>query len=116
MAGKFGWWSLEFNISHHIADLSLQGMTSLPDYVPFNHCPPTPFRNLFTAAGDDAIDLLSKLMKFNPLERLTAAEVRSVVYREILISLFRHCVTLILPTNHFQLLLTFFLVSMSANK
>lgn len=50
-------------------------MTSLPNYVPFNYCPPTPFRNLFTAATDDALDLLAKLLKFNPLERLTASEV-----------------------------------------
>eukprot|EP00027_Filamoeba_sp_ATCC50430_P010440 CAMPEP_0168559338 /NCGR_PEP_ID=MMETSP0413-20121227/10467_1 /TAXON_ID=136452 /ORGANISM="Filamoeba nolandi, Strain NC-AS-23-1" /LENGTH=141 /DNA_ID=CAMNT_0008590553 /DNA_START=460 /DNA_END=881 /DNA_ORIENTATION=- len=50
------------------------GMTSLPDYVPYNPCPPTPFKQLFTAASDDAIDLLSLMLKFDPNQRCTATE------------------------------------------
>lgn len=51
------------------------GLTSLPDYIQFNHSPGTPFKQLFTAAGDDAIDLLAQMLKFNPNSRISAAEV-----------------------------------------
>jgi cyclin-dependent kinase 7 len=62
------------------------GVTSLPDYVPFNYCPPTPFKQLFTAASDDAIDLLSTFLKFNPNSRLTAEQVYfpSYIYLNVL--------------------------------
>jgi len=50
------------------------GMTSLPDYIPYNYCPPTPFKQLFTAATDDAIDLLSAMLRYSPSSRLTATE------------------------------------------
>jgi len=50
------------------------GLTSLPDYVPFNPCPATPFKQLFTAAGDDALDLLASMMRFNPASRISASD------------------------------------------
>lgn len=50
-------------------------MKSLPGYIPFAPHPPTPFKQLFTAATDDAIDLLSQFLKFDPYERLTASKV-----------------------------------------
>lgn len=49
-------------------------MTLLPDYVEFQYRPPTPFKQLFSAASEDAIDLLSQLLKFNPSARSTASE------------------------------------------
>ena len=49
-------------------------MTLLPDYVPFNHHVATPFKALFTAARDEAIDLLAQLLKYNPNSRITAAD------------------------------------------
>lgn len=55
---------------------SLQDMKSLPDYIEFKHCPGTPLRDIFTAAADDLIDLLEKLLTLNPLSRCTASEVR----------------------------------------
>jgi cyclin-dependent kinase 7 len=50
------------------------GVTSLPDYVPYNPCPGTPLRQLFTAAPDDALDLLSKMLNFDPNQRISAEE------------------------------------------
>lgn len=56
--------------------LLLQGMTSLPDYVQFKMFPKVPLRQYFTAAGSDAIDLLEKMLVFDPSKRWTAEEVR----------------------------------------
>lgn len=45
---------------------------SLPDYHPFDYYPRTPLQGLFTAASSDAIDLLSKLLLYDPLKRISA--------------------------------------------
>eukprot|EP01133_Synstelium_polycarpum_P016148 gene16148-19215_t len=50
------------------------GVTSLPNYIRFTDFPATPFKQLFTAAGDDAVDLISKMLLFNPSARCTATE------------------------------------------
>ncbi|EGG21753.1 p34-cdc2 protein [Cavenderia fasciculata] len=50
------------------------GVTSLPNYIKFTDFPATPFKQLFTAAGDDALDLLSKMLTFNPSARCSATE------------------------------------------
>ncbi|XP_069483499.1 cyclin-dependent kinase 7 isoform X2 [Ambystoma mexicanum] len=50
------------------------GMSSLPDYVTFKTFPGTPLQNIFSAAGDDLLDLLQGLFTFNPCSRLTAAQ------------------------------------------
>lgn len=49
-------------------------MKQLPDYFPFNVYEATPLRQIFTAAGDDALDLLEKLLLYNPLARLSSEE------------------------------------------
>lgn len=49
-------------------------MTSLPDYVPFKMYPKVPLRQYFTAAGADALDLLEKMLVFDPSKRWTAVE------------------------------------------
>jgi len=50
------------------------GVTSLAHYVSFDPCTPTPFRVLFSAAKEDAIDLLGRMLRFNPSSRISAEE------------------------------------------
>ena len=44
------------------------GVTSLPDYIQFKHQTGTRLRDIFTAAGDDLLDLLAKLLALCPLQ------------------------------------------------
>lgn len=53
-----------------------QGIKDLPDYVSFNKFPAIPLHDIFSAAGDDLLDLLYKLFRFCPPERITATKVR----------------------------------------
>ncbi|XP_053303971.1 cyclin-dependent kinase 7 [Spea bombifrons] len=50
------------------------GMTSLPDYVTFKSFPGTPLHLIFSAAGDDLLELLQGLFNFNPCARCTATQ------------------------------------------
>ena len=49
------------------------GVSSLPDYIPFQPQPGQPMRELFTAASDDALDLLRQLLTLHPGARIGAA-------------------------------------------
>jgi cyclin-dependent kinase 7 len=44
------------------------GVTSLPDYIQFKHQTGTRLRDIFTAAGDDLLDLLTQLLTLCPLQ------------------------------------------------
>ncbi len=56
-------------------------MASLPDYVPFPAAPPPqPLGTIFTAASGDAIDLLGRMLAFDPARRITAREALSHAY------------------------------------
>ncbi|XP_067171298.1 cyclin-dependent kinase 7 isoform X3 [Apteryx mantelli] len=57
-----------------LAELLLRGMTSLPDYVTFKSFPGMPLQHIFSAAGDDLLDLLQGLFTFNPCARVTATQ------------------------------------------
>ena len=49
-------------------------MTSLPDYVKLPWYPKSSLKGQFRAASDDAIDLLSRLLIFDPSRRISADE------------------------------------------
>ncbi|XP_068278850.1 cyclin-dependent kinase 7 isoform X2 [Nyctibius grandis] len=57
-----------------LAELLLRGVTSLPDYVTFKPFPGMPLQHIFSAAGDDLLDLLQGLFTFNPCTRVTATQ------------------------------------------
>ncbi|XP_072462548.1 cyclin-dependent kinase 7 [Notamacropus eugenii] len=56
------------------------GMCSLPDYVTFKSFPGIPLQHIFSAAGDDLLDLIQGLFTFNPCTRLTAAQALKTKY------------------------------------
>uniref|UniRef100_A0A8C2BTH0 Cyclin-dependent kinase 7 n=2 Tax=Cyprinus carpio TaxID=7962 RepID=A0A8C2BTH0_CYPCA len=56
------------------------GMSSLPDYVSFKLFPGTPLEHIFSAAGDDLLELLKGLFTFNPCTRTTASQALKMKY------------------------------------
>jgi len=56
------------------------GMIALPDYIEFKPFPGTPLKYIFSAATDDLLDLLEKLLALNPLERCTTQEALQMKY------------------------------------
>jgi Serine/threonine protein kinase len=52
-----------------------KGHTKLPDYVPVGQFQKTPFRDLFTAASADTLNLLSKCLIYEPRKRISAKDV-----------------------------------------
>jgi cyclin-dependent kinase 7 len=59
---------------------SWPGVTSLPDYIQFKHQPGTRLRDIFTAAGDDLLHLLSQLLYLCPLQRCTSSQALKCKY------------------------------------
>ncbi|XXG56899.1 hypothetical protein AAC387_Pa03g4205 [Persea americana] len=49
-------------------------MVYLPAYSEYTFAPPQPLRSLFPMASDDALDLLSKMFKFDPKARISAEQ------------------------------------------
>lgn len=60
-----------------LMDFVLQGHTSLPNYVALGQFPKSPLKLLFTAASADALDLLGKLLMYEPRRRISAKDVES---------------------------------------
>ena len=56
------------------------GMEKLPNLVKFAPMPKPPMKDLFTASGNDAIELLEQLFRFDPLKRPTTEDVRSTLF------------------------------------
>lgn len=59
-------------------DPSWPGCSLLPGFVPFEERPALPWRDIFppSLASDTAVDLLSRLLVYDPARRLTASEAR----------------------------------------
>uniref|UniRef100_A0A672MVR0 Cyclin-dependent kinase 7 n=1 Tax=Sinocyclocheilus grahami TaxID=75366 RepID=A0A672MVR0_SINGR len=56
------------------------GLSSLPDYVSFKLFPGTSLEHIFSAAGDDLLELLKGLFTFNPCTRTTASQALKMKY------------------------------------
>ncbi|OAD54226.1 Cyclin-dependent kinase 7 [Eufriesea mexicana] len=56
------------------------GMTELPDFIQFKPFPGMPLKHIFTAAGDDLLDLIASLLNVNPLERCTCDQALQMPY------------------------------------
>jgi cyclin-dependent kinase 7 len=55
----------------------LQGVSRLPGFQKFEKYPAIPLRDIFRAAGQDNLDLLAKMLAYDPNKRLTATQVCS---------------------------------------
>lgn len=53
---------------------------SLPDYCEFKPCVPIQLRDIFTAAPDDLLEVIDKLLKLNPNERCGAKQALQMNY------------------------------------
>ncbi|XP_035667642.1 cyclin-dependent kinase 7-like [Branchiostoma floridae] len=56
------------------------GMKSLPDYIEYKQFPGTPLKDIFTAAADDLISLLGKLLCLNPSQRYNCSQALQMPY------------------------------------
>lgn len=50
------------------------GRKQLPTFMPLEQYPSNPLNRIFSAAAPDALDLLQKLLSFDPTKRITAGE------------------------------------------
>ncbi|XP_046855952.1 cyclin-dependent kinase 7-like isoform X2 [Xenia sp. Carnegie-2017] len=59
---------------------SWPGLKSLPDYVEFKEFPGTPLKDIFSAASDDLLDLLARLLDCNPNGRVASSQALQMPY------------------------------------
>ncbi|PSN42333.1 Cyclin-dependent kinase 7 [Blattella germanica] len=63
-----------------LAELLLRGVKELPDFIQFKMFPGTPLPHIFTAAGDDLLDLLGQLLSVSPVGRCNCQEALQAPY------------------------------------
>ncbi|KAK9753586.1 Protein kinase domain [Popillia japonica] len=56
------------------------GLKSLSDYMEFKPFQPVPLKHIFTAAADDLLDVISKLLVLNPNKRLNCTDTLKMPY------------------------------------
>ncbi|XP_021936620.1 cyclin-dependent kinase 7 isoform X1 [Zootermopsis nevadensis] len=61
-------------------DETWPNVKELPDFIQFKTFPGTPLRHIFTAAGDDLLDLLAHLLSISPLDRCNCHEALQAPY------------------------------------
>lgn len=75
-------------------------MHKLPDYHTFKTYPKTPLKSLFTAASSDALDLLDKMLQYDPFRRVSCDEVLSTINLIFQLLYYRHSIIFTLKTHH----------------
>ena len=55
-------------------------MTALPDFIQYNKFPGTPLNQIFSAASDDVLEVLDKMLTLNPSGRCTASRVKKAPF------------------------------------
>jgi len=61
-------------------DKSWPGVSQLPDFVTFKPQAAVPLHEIFTAAGDDLLQLLSIMLSLDPLKRQTCSQILKLPY------------------------------------
>lgn len=56
------------------------GVTGLQDYIQFKTFPGMPLKHIFTAAGDDLLDLITALLSVNPVYRVNCTQALQMPY------------------------------------
>ncbi|CAH0382940.1 unnamed protein product [Bemisia tabaci] len=56
------------------------GVTSLKEYIQYKPFPGTPLNHIFTAAGDDLLDLIAGLLAYDPSKRVTCTQALKMPY------------------------------------
>ncbi len=61
-------------------------MKELPDFIQFKQFPGTPLNQIFTAASDDILDLLTSMLTMDPLGRCNSTKVKIYNLRQSVMS------------------------------
>nr|CAH7741911.1 unnamed protein product [Callosobruchus chinensis] len=63
-----------FSVFGNPTEETWPGVKQLSDYIDFKPLPSIPLKNIFTAAGDDLLDLIEAMLVLNPIKRKEASE------------------------------------------